>query len=104
MKACKTSICLFAVMSMFFSILYPVFQSQNYFSPQTIRNVKFAAAKTTVTSVTTKQKNIKLFEIILSMQMCVAICISVMNASVNEMERIYLDRNLHPSSNRAPPV
>ena len=74
MKACKTSICLFAVISIFFSILYPVFQSQNYFSLQIIRNVEFAAAKTTVTSVTTKQKNIKLFEIILTMQIGRASC------------------------------
>ena len=89
---------------MFFSILYPVLQSQNHCSLQIIRNVKFAAAKATVTSVTTKQKNIKLFEIVLSMQMCVAICIFVMNASVDEIKKIYLDGNLHPSSNRAPPA
>ena len=47
-------------------------------------------AKATTASIKAKQKIIKVFDVIMSTQMGAEICISVMNASVNEMERIYL--------------
>ena len=104
MKSSKISIYLLAVIGLFLlSVLHNTFHPLKYSSLLT-QSIIYAGTKTTVSSIATKQKNIKLFEMISPVRMRVAICFSATAAIVNEIEEIYIAKNLHPYSNKAPPV
>ena len=104
MKSSRISVYLLAVTGLFLlSVLHNTFHSLKYSSLLT-QSIIYAGTKTTVSSIATKQKNIKLFEMISPVRMRVAICFSATAAIVNEIEEIYIAKNLHPYSNKAPPV
>lgn len=104
MKSSKISVYLLAVTGLFLlSVLYNTFHPLKYSSLLT-QSIIYAGTTTTVSSIATKHKNIKFFEMISPVRMRVAMCFSATAAIANEIEKIYIAKNLHPYSNKAPPL
>lgn len=103
-KSYKSHISLFAVIGiLFFANLYFAFHYQNNFS-LIEKGCAYEATKTVPSSIVTKQKNYKTVHMALFRQASIAIYFSALNITVHKREKLYISQNLHPFSNKAPPV
>ncbi len=103
-KSYKSQISLFAAIGIFlFANLYFTFHYQNYFS-LIEKGCIYEATKTALSSVATKQKNDNPVHTAVFRQSSIAIYLPALNTTVHKRERLYISRNLHPFSNKAPPV
>ena len=103
-KSYKYQISLFAVIGIFFFANLPFAFHYRINFPLIEEICIYEATKTVPSSVVTKQKNHKPVHMAVFRQPSIGIYLSALNTTVHKREKLYISQNLHPFSNKAPPV